>query len=72
MKLGLQDTAWEYIGAKLAQEDSIAQVKFFKAFVAEMQTWGTSYQMQMQLAYVNGELSEEEKEVLSMLGYQGE
>lgn len=73
MKLGmLKEIDWSYIGALLAQEDDNIQAEFFKAFVFECGTWGTHYQVEMQLAYVNEKLTQEEKEVLGMLSYKDE
>ena len=72
MRIGLQDTNWEYIGARLAQTDDHNQTAFFKAFVKECLSWGTRHQVEYQLAGVNSELTKEEKNVLGMLGYEGE
>ena len=69
MKLGIIDVDFEYVGALLAQSDDIEQTKFFKAFVKECNSWGTRYQVEMQLAGVNQALTKEEKETLSMIGY---
>lgn len=69
MKLGLQDIKWEYAGAKLAIADESEQATFFKAFVKECLSWGTSYQVGVQLAGVSQELTEKEKEVLSQITY---
>ena len=72
MKIGLQDTNWSYIGARLAQTDDNEQAAFFKAFVKECLAWGTRYQVEIQLAGVNHKLSSQEKSVLGMIGYEGE
>ncbi len=69
MIAGMKDINWAYVGASLAQSDDNKQAEFFKAFVAECKTWGTTYQVQTQLAEVNNKLSTDEREVLSMLGY---
>ena len=69
MKLGIRDVDFEYVGALLAQSDNIEQTKFLKAFVKECNSWGTRYQIEMQLAGVNQALTKEEKETLSMIGY---
>lgn len=61
---------WEYIGACLANESEDEQVQFFKAFVMECNSWGTQYQVQTQLAFINGKLTKEERETLSMLSYE--
>ena len=70
MRLGLTEVEWGYIGAKLAQGSDTDQVEFFKAFVKECKTWGTSYQVGMQLAGVNQGLTAEERKVLAMIGYE--
>lgn len=71
MKQGiLTEIDWSYIGAQLAQSDDVEQTKFFKAFVKECKTWGTSYQIEMQLAGVNLNLDKEERATLFMLGYE--
>ena len=72
MKLGLQDIKWEYVGAKLAVADEIEQAAFLKAFVKECLSWGTSYQVGIQLALVSRRLTEKEKEVLSQITYMGD
>ena len=59
MKLGLRDIDWEQVGAQLANESDNEQVEFFKSFVKEMNSWGTHYQTQMQLAFVNEKLTKE-------------
>ena len=71
MKLGLlKEVDWHHVGALLANADDIKQAEFFKAFVKECQSWGTHYQVENQLAGVNLKLTKEEREVLSMLGYE--
>ena len=57
---------WEYIGASLAQDDEIAQTKFFRAFVKECKSWGTNYQVESQLAGVNLNLTDEERDALAL------
>ena len=69
MKIGLQDTNWEYIGARLAQSNNHEQATFFKAFLKECKSWGTEHQIQIQLANINDLLTKEEKEDLSMITY---
>jgi hypothetical protein len=69
MKIGLQDVDWGYVGAMLSRESDESQVKFFKAFVKEALSWGSNYQVEQQLAFVNLKLTEKEKEVLGMLSY---
>lgn len=70
MKHGLQDIDWKYVASCLAHEGSDVQSVFFKAFVKECLSWGTHYQIEQQLAWVNGELTKDEKEVLSMITFQ--
>jgi len=72
MKIGLQDPDWKYIGAVLAQGDDNMQVDFFKSFVKELKSWGTSIQGESQLAAINIRLTDEEKDVLSMISYKDE
>lgn len=69
MKHGLQDIDWAYVGAALAREGDNMQLAFFKSFVKECQSWGTAYQIELQLAGVNYKLTPKEREVLAMLGY---
>ena len=69
MKIGLQEPDWGYIGAVLASSDDEAQTKFFKAFVKECLSWGTSYQAEFQLSGVNRKLTPEERDLLGMLSY---
>jgi len=72
MKHGLQDIDWKYVGACLARTGDGGQAEFFKAFIAECSTWGTRYQVEQQLAFVNRKLTKDEREVLGMLSYDGE
>jgi hypothetical protein len=72
MRQGLVDIDWELAGAMLANEGSDEQTKFFKSFVKECLDWGTKHQVQVQLASVNHDLTESEKDILSMLGYEGD
>lgn len=71
MKLGLRNIEWGDVGAQLARADDNEQAAFFKAFVKECVTWGTQRQVEQQLSFVNRLLTPEEREVLSMLGYEG-
>jgi hypothetical protein len=61
---------WEYLGAVLAREGDDCQVPFFKAFVKECNSWGTRLQVEKQLAFINIGLTREERETLSMIGYE--
>lgn len=72
MRIGLQEPDWPYIGAVLANSDADAQAAFFKALIKECNSWGTHAQVEMQFAFVNGKLTEAEREALSMLSYNGE
>ena len=70
MKRGIStDIDWSYIGATLAREDDNVQAAFFKAFVKECLSFGTHYQAESQLASINLKLTDNEKELLGMLGY---
>ena len=69
MKLGLQEIDWAYVGACLANEDDNNQEKFFKSFVKECLSWGTNFQAQEQLAFVNHKLTSEERDLLGMLSF---
>ena len=72
MRHGLQEIDWAYVGAALANEGSPEQATFFKAFVKECNSWGTRLQVEQQLAFINRELTSDEKETLGMIGYMGE
>jgi len=70
MRLGFaKETDWEYIGSLLAREDSKKQTTFFRAFIAECQSWGTHFQVEQQLARINSDLTSDERDVLKMLSY---
>ena len=70
MRLGLRkDIDWQYIGAVLARSGDNEQAECLKSFAKECLTWGTTYQVEMQLAMVNQKLTKEEKDVLGMIGY---
>ncbi len=60
---------WKHVGAKLANLSDHEQADFFKGFVKECLSWGTRYQAEGQLAHINHKLSEDEKELLSMITY---
>ena len=72
MRFGLKDMDWEYVGSLFAHKDAKNQAKFFKAFLKECKTWGTHWQIEMQLAYINKLLTPEEREDLSMISYNKE
>lgn len=69
VRVGLQEVDWGYVGACLAREGHHEQVEFFKSFVKECRSWGTSYQVETQLSYINGCLSSDERDTLSMISY---
>jgi len=68
MKLG-QEVDWQEVGAALAHADDGEQAECLKAFIKECKTWGTHYAIEQQLASVNFKLTQEEREILAMLGY---
>lgn len=70
MKLGIMDLDWAQIGAMLAVEGDDEQIKFFKAFVKECNSWGTRHQVEVQLAGVNRALTADERQTLGMIGYE--
>jgi len=73
MKLGIiNEIDWKYVGALLANEDEEKQINFFKSFVSECKSWGTTYQIGIQLAEICQKLTNEEKEILSQITYLGE
>ena len=72
MKIGLQEIDWKLAGATLAHQGDNQQADFFKSFVKECKSWGTHYQVEFQLAGVNQKLTKEEREIISMLGFEEE
>lgn len=71
MRYGLRgDIDWEYLGALLAQSGDNEQAAFLKAFVKECNSWGTRYQVEKQLAFINRKLTKEERETLGMITYE--
>lgn len=71
MKKGIRTSVdWALIGAELAQESDVEQVEFIKAFIKECNSWGTRHQVELQFAFINEKLTDEEKEALSMLSYK--
>lgn len=71
-RIGLNPVDWKHVGAVLANSGSDEQLDFFRSFIKETQSWGTKHQIHMQLAEVNKDLTEEERDIISMLGYQGD
>ena len=69
MGKGVVSLDWEYLGALLAQSDGDNQAVFVKSFIKECKSWGTNFQVQQQLGYINQKLTKDEKEVMSMWGY---
>jgi hypothetical protein len=59
---------WERLGALFARADDTEQAAFFKAMCAEMETWPTGLDGEMQLAFVRKKLTRDERERLAMLG----
>jgi len=72
MRSGLHEIDWKQAGAEFARSDDKQQIDFFKSFVKECKTWGTEYQINMQLASVNKELTKEEIDCLGMITYKGD
>jgi len=70
MRLGIQDTDWGYVGARLAQEGDVEQAEFLKSFIRECLSWGTKHQVELQLAHVNNLLTPNERATLGMLSYE--
>ena len=71
MRFGIkQPLDWELVGAELARQDDEEQTKFFKSFIKECNTWGTHHQVEVQLSFINGKLTKEEREQLGMLSFQ--
>ena len=72
MKKGLKEYTkddWEYKGAELARSSDNEQAAFFKAFLAECNSWGTHFQVEKQFAWLNIKLTKEEREQLSMITF---
>ena len=73
MRKGIRtEPDWEFIGAECAKGDDGDQAAFFKGFIKECKTWGTHFQIEMQLCFVNEKLTPEERELLGMLSYEKE
>lgn len=57
------------VAACLARSDDDVQSEFFRVFLKELRvSCGTSYNTEMQLAFVRAKLSKEDREELRMLG----
>ena len=62
---------YETVAALLAGESDEEQGVFFKVFIKELRSQcKTDHNTQMQLACINDKLSDDEKELLSMIGYK--
>ena len=71
MRLGItKEIDWPYVGALLANADENEQAAVFREFVKECKSWGTSYQVGIQLAGINRCLTKDEREVLSQITYE--
>lgn len=68
MKRGI-DTGidWAFIGASLANGEAEEQAAFFAAFANECKTWGTHFQVEMQMISILRLLTKEQIEILEML-----
>lgn len=61
---------YETVAAHLANEEAKIQAGFVATFLKELrQAAGTAYNTEMQLCWVNKELSKADREVLKMLSY---
>ena len=58
---------WEAAGAMLARQSDVEQVAFLRSFLRECRSWGTSLEVEYQLASVNDQLTVEERDTLRML-----
>jgi hypothetical protein len=57
------------VAATLAHQDAETQAEFLRVFAKELVACcGTKYQAEMQLAWVRSELTEEARDLLTMLG----
>ena len=73
MKHGIRtSTDWSLVGAELAQQGDDDQIKFFKSFLKEAQTYGTRHQTEMQLISIAHGLTEDEKELIETICYKGD
>lgn len=71
MRFGItKEIDWAYVGSLLANEGDVEQAQFFSSFVKECNSWGTKFQVEQQLAFVNLKLSKNERSTLSMLSYE--
>lgn len=69
MRYGTKDIDWAEVGAMLAHVGDDEQSTFFASFCKELRTaCATSYNVGMQMAYVQDKLSKEDQEMLAALG----
>lgn len=62
---------YQTVAALLANESDEEQVAFFKTFLKELKgVCRTNYNAEMQLAGVNRQLTDDEKELIGMLGFK--
>lgn len=70
MKKGIRTSVdWALVGAELANESDNEQVQFFKAFLKECSTWGTKLQVEQQFAFINAQLTQDEREAMKMISF---
>lgn len=73
MKLGNGITIdWSIIGATLANEDDEVQIKFFKGFCKQVDSWPTVIAKDVQMLRIRDGLNDKEKEIISGIVYKGE
>lgn len=69
MRYGTKDIDWAEVGAMMAHTSDGEQSTFLASFCKEMRTaCATSYNVGMQMAYVQDKLSKEDQEMLAALG----
>lgn len=59
---------WKVLGAMLAEQEDKTQAEFFKCFLAEMDSWPTKYQKDMQLTSIGVLLSDSEQDAIMFMG----
>jgi len=61
------------VAAMLAHEDDVVQYEFIRTFLNELlHTCETHYNAEKQLFSVNTRMTKDEKELIGMLGYDGD
>ena len=69
MRYGTKDIDWAEVGAMLAHAGDEEQSTFLASFCKELRTsCATSYNVGIQMAYVQDKLSKEDQEMLATLG----